>query len=181
MGQTVLSIRGENRQTIIKYRNLTSMADKFYEDFRPQWVSHRDVPSREIGVIWLDKIFMVRDPIHDNPFQSDWFCWHDAGNAYYRDTPIRLIPWPSLQGLQSLPTNKFIYTLSWYPISEHSVAGTAFMFHKQIISQLIEYFWVILKHCPGNKCGSDQIVFSRIKEQHPEFFIKLGMAMESCV
>jgi hypothetical protein len=169
----VLDIRGKDKQTVIKYRNLVEMKNRF-SDFKPEWVNRRDVPSKEIGVIWLDKIFMIRDAINENHFQSEWYAWHDAGNAYYRDNQIRLSHWPSVQGLSTLPTNKFIYSSSWYPITEHSVAGTAFMFHKQIIDSLLEYFWVVYKTCSDHKCGSDQIIFSRIKDTHPEFFYQIG-------
>jgi hypothetical protein len=117
---------------------------------------------------------MIQDAIHHNHYQSDWFCWHDAGNAYYRDKQIRSSPWPSRQGLKTLPINKFIYTSSWYPITEHSVAGTSFMFNKQIIIQLIEYFWIVYKTCSDDKCGSDQILFSRMKDAHPDFFYQIG-------
>ena len=159
--------------TLIKYRNMSDMKARFY-DFKSEWINRRDVPSEEIGVIWLDKIFMIQDAISENPFQSDWYVWHDAGNAYYRNNPIKTSTWPSTRGLQSLPKDKFIYTSSWYPITEHSVAGTAFMLHKQIIFQLIEYFWVPYKNCVDHKCGSDQILFSRIKDIHPEFFYQIG-------
>lgn len=147
-----------------------------FSDFKSEWLNRRDVPSREIGVIWLDKIFMIQDAINENEkhFKSDWFCWHDAGNAIYRDKQIRPASWPSKLALATLPTNKFIYTSSWYPLTDHSVAGTAFMFHKQLMAQLVEYFWASYRSCSDDKCGSDQILFSRMKDIHPEFFYQIG-------
>ena len=169
----VLDIRGEDMPTIIKYRNMSDMLNRF-SDFKKEWLNHQDVPSKEIGVIWLEKIFMIQDCIRDNHYESEWYAWHDAGNAYYRNNRIRRSVWPARSALQTLPKNKFIYSSSWYPLTDHSVAGTAFMFHKSIISQLIEYFWIAYKSCPDRKCGSDQILFSRIKEVHPEFFYQIG-------
>jgi hypothetical protein len=168
----ILNIR-QNKPTVIIYRNISSMSARF-SDFKDKWLHRRDVPSKDIGVIWLDKIFMIQDAMHRNPYQSNWFCWHDAGNAYYRDMPIRSSLWPSRSGLQTLPTNKFIYTSSWYPLTDHSVAGTSFMFHKNIMNLLIEYFWAVYKSCDDDKCGSDQILFSRMKDIHPDFFYQIG-------
>ena len=83
----VKAIRGY-RPTVLKYRNLTTDMMSRFRDFKDSWVNRKDVPSKEIGVIWLDKIFMIEETMRANPFGTDWFCWNDAGNAYYRHAPI---------------------------------------------------------------------------------------------
>ena len=77
--------------------------------------------------------------------------------------------------------DKFIFTLSWIPWKQHTVAGTAFMYHRSIQDTLAERFMVAFNECveaPGHwnqcHCGSDQILFSEIRKKHSDFFHQIG-------
>jgi hypothetical protein len=78
-------------------------------------------------------------------------------------------------------TDKFIFTLSWFPWQKHSVAGTAFMYHKDVQDVLMERFMTAYDACfkkvlAWNKspCGSDQVVLSFIRKKHESFFHQVG-------
>lgn len=169
--------------TMFVYRNLTRDMYPRFEGYSSSFVS-AGVPSKGVAVIWLDKIFMLREAMRRNPFQSEWFVWNDAGNAAFRkggSRPYFALPWPNPVALSYLPKDKFIYTASWFPWKEHSVAGTAFMYHQSIQTVLEERFMAAFHAClrsPGHwnkfSCGSDQIILSQVKQQHPAFFHQAG-------
>jgi hypothetical protein len=78
-------------------------------------------------------------------------------------------------------SDKFIYTLSWIPWNKHYIAGTAFMYHKNIQETLAERFMVAFHAClkmgsgwNKNICGSDQVILSHIRNRHEDMFHQIG-------
>lgn len=132
----------------------------------------------------MEKINLLYETSIDNPFNSEWFCWIDAGISSLRNRtdniPVKI-------------TNNIIYLLEKdkinYSSSEindidydwneykHDVAGTMFIIHKDKIKFYKNLFYQYLNECVKNTnkytCYSDQIIFSKIKLKYPEYFHKL--------
>mmetsp|Transcript_7007 Transcript_7007/g.11716 ORF Transcript_7007/g.11716 Transcript_7007/m.11716 type:complete len:326 (+) Transcript_7007:240-1217(+) len=173
--------------TLFVYRNITEHMYPRFPDYKSQYRS-RVIPSKEVAMIWLDKIFMIQEAIRLNPFNSEWFAWNDAGNAAFRGNDVIVnpplnptIPWPHPNALAALPKDKFVYTLSWIPWKRHSVAGTAFIYHQSIQETLAKRFMIAFDAClegerGWNKspCGSDQVILSRVKNEYQSFFHQIG-------
>lgn len=164
-------------------RSLESMKGSWNYD--PNWIHKMHVPTAELALIWLDKVNMIVDAIKTNYYDSDWFAWVDAGIAEYRSRPPPNTPWPSNLALfESLPHDKIIYT-GTDDYDRHVFAGTAFMYHKSIATEVAKEFLVSYKQCIEKEgttkkkeffyCGSDQVVFSLLLEREPSLFHKIGM------
>jgi hypothetical protein len=130
------------------------------------------MPSKDLGKVWLEKIFLIKKTAVENPFDSSWFAWYDAGLCLYRNKRIDSLIWPNPTIFQFLPRDKILYTDSNQ--NEHSFAGTAYMIHKSIIKHVIQLFKKEIQLCEKDlqegklakaeySCGSDQIIWSRIK------------------
>ena len=150
------------------------------------WTHPIHIPTAELGMIWLEKLYMLEKSIAWNPYNTTWFAWTDVGNAYYRNTRISPLRWPDPTLLKKLPTNKIIYTDS-VTHGDHSFAGTAFLTHQSVHPQLLQRFNESLTQCAEGKvprlgrhimqpyeCGSDQYIFSIMKTDHPQLFHCIG-------
>ena len=180
---TVSKIRHPiKKPTSYIYRDTREEMYPLFPEYKDHWASH-DVPGKDVGIIWLNKIFMIKDAIATNTFETDWFVWCDAGNAWYRKPPsVGPQIWPHPDATSNLPMDKFIYTSSWLPFKYHSVAGTAFMYHSDVAPVIEDYFMEAWSDCVSAckwkrdcaLCGSDQILLSMIKKKHPELFFQAG-------
>lgn len=161
-------------------RSIESMNTKF--KYNSTWIHSMHVPTHEVALIWLDKVYMMVDALKSNYFKTDWFAWIDAGIARYRNTPPPSDIWPSnLDLFHSLPHDKIIYT-GTEKMDFHEFAGTAFMYHKSISVEVSEEFILSYQHCLKLKleehmyhCGSDQVVFTLLLDRKPALFHKIGM------
>ena len=138
-------------------------------------------PSVELNLVWNEKIFLIQKALDLNPFQSDFFCWVDAGICIYRNKVPPSIPFPNINKLNELPTNKFIYS-SYSPYIEpniqnkhldHHISGT-YILHKNIIPYFVnlyhEYFTSLVDE---NNIWTDQVILTYIFKNHPYLFYKL--------
>lgn len=141
----------------------------------------RHCPSIELNLIWHEKIFMIQKASILNPFNSDWFKWIDSGICTYRYTKPPTIPFPDIDKLHKLPTDKFIYSSSeiynknlvtntnYY----HHVSGT-FILHKKIIDKFVDIYKCYLEKLIDKKnIWTEQVIFTHIYKDHPEIFFKL--------
>lgn len=142
------------------------------------------VPSRELGMIWLEKIHMVQDV--KNMTQHKWFCWTDAGNAFLRDMDISKCTWSPR--LEQLDKTKLHYTVSqpqYYPNfnplkGQHCISGTAWILHRSMIDIFVELFKVYyckLSNVTNNNyyALSDQLIWSYLYRDYPELFKCVGV------
>ena len=142
------------------------------------------VPSIELGLIWLNKIEMMKIASEINYYNSDWFVWIDAGISSLRDvnlaTPLKLNI-----DFNNLDKNKFYYGSSsndidivsdkWEYI--HNVQGGFFILYKNMINKAFNLFMDYHKKCLSNInnyiCMSDQVIWSHIKNDNNDMFVKL--------
>jgi hypothetical protein len=141
---------------------------------------HCHCPSVELNLIWNEKIFMIQKAYEINPFHSNWFKWIDAGLCTYRNISPPNKPFPNPNILQTLPTDKFIYSSSksyneklvgnnYY----HHVSGT-FILHKNIIDKYVTIYKDYLeKKIDKNNIWTDQVIHTHIYKDYPELYFKL--------
>jgi|688.fasta_scaffold231699_3 hypothetical protein len=137
-------------------------------------------PSVLLNVVWNEKIFLIQKALDLNPFQSDFFCWVDAGICTYRKKAPPSIPFPNINKLNELPTNKFIYTSS-EPYNPdlvqktnyyHHVSGT-YMLHKNIIPYFVNlYYQYFTTLVDKNNIWTEQVILTHIFKNHQYLFYK---------
>jgi len=104
-------------------------------------------PSIELNLIWNEKIFFIKKTLELNPFNSEFFCWIDAGICTYRDNKPSTTSFPNIEKMNNLPKNKFIYSSS-QPYYDHfvninyyhHVSGTSYILHKNIIDIFVNKY-----------------------------------------
>ena len=146
------------------------------------------VPSKELGLIWLEKINLVLEASIINPYKSEWFCWIDAGICIYRDVAPSDKPFPNPNKMHLLSKTQINYCKTdnisneelnkikeWKYI--HNVSGN-FIIHISIIKKIHNLFYKYLDMCilETNNfiCYSEQCILSRIFIDYPDLFNKIG-------
>lgn len=145
-------------------------------------------PSKELNMIWNEKLFLMGEAVRLNPFGSEYFMWVDAGICSLRGHPSLLMTDSlcNLEILKTLPTDKLIFTSSSSSKFEparandteyyHHVSGT-YMIHRKAIDEFILIYKSYLYRCFETKkphIYTDQIVLTHMYRDNPEFFHKLG-------
>lgn len=139
-------------------------------------------PSKELNMIWNEKIFLVQKACKLNPFNSDFFCWIDAGICTYRrqSPPKDIFPNPNKYNI--LPKDKFIFSSSDSPICNdnlvketnyyHFIAGTAYILHKNIVTEFTnlysEYLDKLIKK--ENLKFIDQVILTHMYKDNKHLF-----------
>ena len=155
---------------------------KFYDNIQTDWVH---CPSKELNIIWIQKLFLMQIVKNLNPFNSDYFIWIDAGICEYRDKTPPATIFPNRDKLLSLPTDKFVFTSSEFdffipnrPNDDyyHYIAGTSFLLHKNFIDFFVELFKTYLNEYLSKTDWryTDQVIYTIIYKEHPELFHKIG-------
>jgi hypothetical protein len=143
-------------------------------------------PSVELNLIWNEKLILIEKAMKLNPFNSDFFCWVDAGICTYRTINPPLDPFPNLYKLLTLPKDKFIFSASTQFNSNevtnnnyyHHISGT-YILHKDIIHNFTEmyklYMDKIFMDDKVNKSNlwTDQVILTHIFKAFPHKFYKL--------
>lgn len=160
--------------TVYVYASLDDFHLNLTSHFVPQ-ITH--VPTIAVASIWNEKVFFIARALESNYYQSEWFAWVDSGNGYARKNLLPTTPWPNEKVLLTLPQDQIIYTTSWFPWKYHSVAGTAYLYHKNIVGEVVKRYSEIFYKCinqPTWRCGSDQCLLSDMKAVSPNFFYQIG-------
>jgi len=181
----------ENMEEIKKYRGdlptyiIVYDINKFYSyRFKENMEIHRlHCPSRELNIIWNEKIFMMKIAQEINPYQSEWFQWVDAGICIYRNhlPPAEDLTKSSL--LKVLPKDKFIYSSS-NKINEkcildenyfHCVSGTSYLIHKDFMNDYVDLYYDYLKKKITKKnIWTDQLIHTHILKDFPHLFFQIA-------
>ena len=186
----------ENIETMKKFRKNypTYFVEKNINDFRTYQLNMKNkihnthVPSKDLGLIWLEKMNLVLEASLINPYQSEWFCWIDSGICIYRDKEPPLSPFPNPEKMNLLSKTQINYCISdtitdnelnkiknWEYV--HNVSGN-FIIHISFIKQIHKLFYTYLDICISETneftCYSEQCILSRIYVDYPELFNKIG-------
>ena len=159
----------------------------FYTQKYKKHISPHDihVPSTEVCLIWLEKMFLLKKAKDLNPYQTEYFTWVDAGVCLYRDSPPPDKVFPDFEKLNKLPKNKFIFTSSTEPFESyrvhennyyHYISGTAFTLHRDFIDSFTEIYESYLNRIVNyyNWVNTEQKILTHMYNERPELFFKLG-------
>jgi hypothetical protein len=142
-----------------------------------------ELPLTEIS---HEKIFLLKRAVSLNLFNSDWFAWVNADLCVYRNSPPPSDPFPNPSVLKQCSKEKVLFTTSDNnrfdpsrvgPTSDyHCIAGDAYLLHASIVHYFASLYDSYLNRFP-RKQGSDitdQVLWTHILSEHPEFFQALG-------
>jgi len=160
-----------NYETIFIVHPLNSFYSAKYAN--DEWIVPVHVPSKELGMIWNEKMNLLKlakDYDIKNNTSTDFYMWIDAGICTYRN---KLPPQQKLElkNINMLPHDKICYSLV-----NNIVAGGDILMHKNIIDNIFNIYYNELQNCniKNTLCGSDQEIFTIIKNKHPELFYQIG-------
>ena len=151
--------------------------------YKDKMISHpTHCPDVLLNLIWNEKIFLLQKALNINPFQSEFFCWIDAGICVYRDKLPPPTPFPNLDKLNKLPKNQFLYSAS-NPYYEnavqttnyyHHVSGTSYILHKNIINDFAQLYHHYLTKLVNNfNIWTDQVILTHMFKNHKYLFHKV--------
>lgn len=138
-------------------------------------------PSKELNMVWNEKIFLLQKSLEINPFNSNFYCWYDAGLCLFRDRKIPEIKLDS----SFLNKNKISFTnpshIKKYEQNKlkdygyHYVTGTAYIIPKKIIPIVTKKYKQYLDNYVDDKfLWTDQVIWTHIYNDYPELFENIG-------
>lgn len=145
-------------------------------------------PSKELNLIWNEKVFLMKKAMDLNIFNSEFYGWVDAGLCIYRDNssiPPKTI-YPNADKLMKLPKNKFIFSSSVTKIFipqflnsldyYHYISGSSYIIHKSFINIFLHIYKSYLDfYLPKNEWKyTDQKILTYIYARAPKLFYKLA-------
>jgi hypothetical protein len=141
-------------------------------------------PSKELNMIWNEKMFLINKAKILNIFNSDYFAWIDAGICTFRDENPPLIQFPDINKLLILPKNKFIFTSSenptFYPefVNNdyyHHISAGIFIMHKSFINIFVGIYTNFIDELlpKRNWIYTEQVILTHMYLKHPNLFYKL--------
>ena len=171
------------RQNLPTYYIECNIQDFVTYKYKDRMLTHQThCPSIELNLIWNEKIFLIKKAYDINPFNSDFFCWVDAGICSYRHNTPPTLQFPNIDKLNRLPKNKFIYSSS-DPYNKnaikinnyyHHISGTSYLLHKNIINDFVKIYDDYLnKLIDKNNIWTDQVILTHIFKDYENLFYKL--------
>jgi len=144
-----------------------------------------NVPSVDLGRIWLEKVNLMSLAADSNPFDTEWFAWIDSGLNIFRHQPPPEEVWPSPDKLRLLSKTRVNYSQSHaYNVGIkkwgyfHCISGGAFVVHRSMVAKIRELFYRYVVKCIEETqtyvCLSDQCIFTRMFSDHPGLFNRLS-------
>jgi GR25 family glycosyltransferase involved in LPS biosynthesis len=149
-------------------------------------VIHPDVPEMSkplYNVLMFEKVNFLKDVVRDNPFNTEYFSWVDAGFIRSEDDLKDIISWPDLDKLD-IKDNKIKFFCINKDIVEHVpnikdhllsqmrlIKGTVFFLHKNAIDPLCALFnSKVEESLNKGYIGSDEKIFDICYMSYPELF-----------
>jgi hypothetical protein len=138
-------------------------------------------PSKELNLIWNEKIFLINKAANLNPFNSEFFGWCDAGLCIFRDTKPPPFSFPNINKLNLLPKDKFIFSSSDYNYFDksklstyyHYVSGT-YIINKSIINKFTDIYREYIDKYLSKETWiyTDQVILTLIYNDYQDMFSK---------
>lgn len=140
-------------------------------------------PSKELNLIWNEKLFLLKRSADLNVFNTDYFAWIDSGICIYRDIEPPRNLFPNLKKLMSLPKDKFIFTSSTNSFDKksinddtyyHHISGGIFIMHKSFINNFVDLYKKFIDSLLPKKkwIYTEQVILTKMYNLYPELFYK---------
>jgi hypothetical protein len=166
MNDYISQFRGDYETIFVDYPLNHFFTQQFAKD---EWIELPNVPSKELGMIWNEKIHLLKLAKDMDPNPTEYYIWIDAGVAPYRH---QMPPQNRLNiDLSMFPPNKLYY--SQVNGVYHNFAATVLIISRNIIDEFHDKYYEILKDCNEVNCGSDQYVFTKMMKMYPDLFYKM--------
>ena len=175
----VSEIRKDLNTTFIKYDIADFSTYKFHPNMRKK--IHYGIgwcPSKELWLIWMEKINLCLKAIKECVIKSDWICWYDATLCKYRigigrqNVPGNI--WPNVEKMNLLDKNKIncsVINVNKMNNGEFPplVTATAFIMHKDFVPKYANIFYELLDELFENvNNGTHKIIGAdQFNEQYP--------------
>jgi hypothetical protein len=164
----ISQFRGDYETIYINYPMNNFFTSKYAKE---SWINSTHVPSKELGMIWNEKVHLLKLAKDMDTVPTEYYCWIDAGVAPYREK------YPPQERLNIkdglLPPKKMYY--SRVEDEYHNFAATVLLIHRDIIDEFHDKYYEILNTCQDEwKCGSDQYIFTKMMNKYPEMFHKIS-------
>jgi hypothetical protein len=164
----------------------TKLEQLMYSDEFRNIVVHSDVPEMSkplYNVLMFEKVNFLKDVVRDNPFNTEYFSWVDAGFIRSEDDLKGIASWPDLDKLD-IKENKTKFFCINKNINDHVpnikdhllsqmrlIKGTVFFLHKNAIGQLCTLFnSKVEEYINKGVIGSDEKIFDICYMASPELF-----------
>lgn len=181
-----IAIAKEHRGTLPTHYIELEMADFFTQRYRDDFQTDIEhCPSKELNMIWNEKLFLMQKAALLNPYKSDFFAWVDAGITNYRNKAPPTTVFPDPAKLKTLPKDKLIFSASGpakFNVDQvnptayyHFISGT-YMMHKSFIDMFVaEYVRYTNTLVPmRTTIFTDQVILTHMYKDKPELFHLLG-------
>lgn len=130
-------------------------------------------------MVIFQKLYWLVETAQMNPFNTDWFCWLDAGGIRHKIEPG--IKWPNTDKLDPEKVNMFVVSTprqleekDWerHCLSHAAmITGTCFVGKKEPLKVFLELFKAMVNECLGKGfIGSEQKIYDFCYSRHPEMF-----------
>lgn len=173
---------------------------KYYSDMKKN--IHYGVkwcPSKELWLIWMEKINLCLKAIEECDIKSEWICWYDATISMYRigknNIPNGI--WPNVEKINLLDKNKINCTIKtdnrmnkgeWPPL----IGGSSYIFHKDFLPKFKQIFYELVDELfenvnngthkiVGTDQFSDQYPLTYLCHLKPDLFNPIGKGFGACV
>lgn len=188
----VESIRNSSLKTeYIKMEIKEFLTYKYYP--RLKYGTHMGgwCPSKELWLIWMEKISLCLKALKEGKINTQWLCWYDATMSKYRigKLPLPNNNWPNEDKMKLLDKNKINCTIKegtrmnkgeWPPL----VTGT-FIFHVDYLPIFADKFYNVVDYLfnkiekkehtiIGTDQFSDQYPLTYLCHTNPELFNPIG-------
>jgi hypothetical protein len=165
----IKSFRRDLETIFVDYSISDFFTNKYASD---KWIDSMHVPSKEVSMIWNEKMHMLKIAKDMDKTPTDYYIWIDAGIASYRDNEppsIRL----NLKDIDSLPRDKLCY--SHVEDFYHNFSAGCLLIHRDAIDIFHDKYYEFLSECnDGWKCGSEQYIFTKMMNKYPDMFYKMS-------
>jgi len=164
MNEYISKLRNGYETVFVDYPLERFYSKSFAKD---DWVHPINVPSKEIGMIWNEKVHLIKlaKDMDKNP--TEYYMWIDAGIAPYRE---KMPPQKRLNiDSTRLPSKKLYY--SGVDEDYHHFSAGVLILHRDIIDEFHDKYYSTLQSCNEEwKCGSEQVIFTKMQNVYPELF-----------
>lgn len=141
-------------------------------------------PSKELNLIWNEKVFFMQKTKNINPFNSEFFTWIDSGICIYRDIKPPTKTFPDNYKIKDLPHDKFIFTTSDNEIfkkdnigvSNHYISAGNLCMHLNFIDSFVDIYKRYLETYLNKKdrVYTEQVILTLIYAENQDIFYKIG-------
>lgn len=151
-----------------------------HDSYNEEWTHPYHVPSRELGMTWLEKINLVMEA--SKIVDSEYLAWVDAGYSAFRSNQP-----PPDEWLEDVIRSLHFDRIGYMYIKESRddifrsvfdadsiVAGCFFIMHRNLVPLVHFLFYteynIVKEELNDWRCGSDQVIFTRLRGKYPELF-----------